>query len=439
MTRDRAAKRSPGWFVLCTVILMIAVVEMAAWPLLWWAYGTPVAWRGLTAKREAVAAADPDADLEVDRPGMALPIPKAIHPFIGYVSDPHRLPKGMAEGMNPRTRDLGFPNRHDLIRAPDEGEFVVAVTGGSVAWDVAHRSERAIAEVLEASPALAGKRVIVLSLAGSGFKQPQQLMSLSYFLMLGARFDAVVNLDGFNDVALAPIELQPVKALPFYPRAWYHLTVGLGAEERTRMGEVSWLRTRRSRTAGAFDRRPWRYSLLAGFLWTVIDRRSAAKIGAAEEGLRTVAEGPNYQATGPRYPYRSADLIGDLVLAWERSSRQMHHLCRGLGIEYVHALQPNQYLPDSKPIGEEERAVALSARHLWRDTIRYAYPRLAAAGAGLRDEGVEFVDLTRLFRDHPEPLYRDNCCHLNQQGNDLLGAAVAARVRTRLEGRVGIR
>jgi len=36
-----------------------------------------------------------------------------------------------------------------------------------------------------------------------GFKQPQQLQVLTYFLSVGQEFDMVVNIDGFNDVVWA--------------------------------------------------------------------------------------------------------------------------------------------------------------------------------------------------------------------------------------------
>lgn len=42
----------------------------------------------------------------------------------------------------------------------------------------------------------------VLNLGQGGWKQPQQLLALNYFLSLGQRFDVIVNLDGFNEIAL---------------------------------------------------------------------------------------------------------------------------------------------------------------------------------------------------------------------------------------------
>ena len=56
---------------------------------------------------------------------------------------------------------------------------------------------------------------------------------------------------------------------------------------------------------------------------------------------------------------------------------------------------------------------------------RQGYPLLIDEGRILRDKGIAFHDLTMLFKELPDPIYVDGCCHYNQQGYDLLAAAVA--------------
>ena len=64
------------------------------------------------------------------------------------------------------------------------------------------------------------RRVRVHSLALGGFKQPQMLAALAYLMALGQRFDVVVELDGFNDVALSFSENKYKGTFPAYPRDW---------------------------------------------------------------------------------------------------------------------------------------------------------------------------------------------------------------------------
>ena len=60
-----------------------------------------------------------------------------------------------------------------------------------------------------------------------GYKQPQQLLTLAYYISLGAEFDTVINIDGFNEVALPPIHNIPKNIYPFYPVGHYLRTSDL--------------------------------------------------------------------------------------------------------------------------------------------------------------------------------------------------------------------
>jgi hypothetical protein len=65
------------------------------------------------------------------------------------------------------------------------------------------------------------------------------------------------------------------------------------------------------------------------------------------------------------------------------------------------------------------------------------YPLLQAAGARLVAAGVPFHDLTAVFRDHPEPLYVDTCCHVGHEGSRLLAVHLAGLLRRQLDRAAG--
>ena len=52
------------------------------------------------------------------------------------------------------------------------------------------------------------RELVPLCLSHEGYKQPQQLLVLAYFLSIGQPFDLVVNIDGFNEVALSSLNDQ---------------------------------------------------------------------------------------------------------------------------------------------------------------------------------------------------------------------------------------
>ena len=56
------------------------------------------------------------------------------------------------------------------------------------------------------------------------------------------------------------------------------------------------------------------------------------------------------------------------------------------------------------------------------------YPLLTGFNRDLQSQDIHYFDLTGIFANHPETLYRDNCCHLNDRGNELLAAAMVERM-----------
>ena len=60
----------------------------------------------------------------------------------------------------------------------------------------------------------------VVNLGFAGYKQPQQLLALAYFLSLGAEYDLMINLDGYNDIVLPFTDNYNVGVNPFFPRNW---------------------------------------------------------------------------------------------------------------------------------------------------------------------------------------------------------------------------
>jgi hypothetical protein len=72
--------------------------------------------------------------------------------------------------------------------------------------------------------------------------------------------------------------------------------------------------------------------------------------------------------------------------------------------------------------------VAAPAGSPWAPYAERAYPLLREAGRELRQAGVRFHDLTQVFAGVEEPLYVDDCCHVNARGNALLAEAIARAI-----------
>ncbi len=357
-----------------------------------------------------------------------------LHPYMGYVIDYHDTRcsgHGFCDDMM-----RGYENAPVTPKSDDD--YMVGVFGGSFAHQTTLvSSDGFLAEQLKTLPGLSDKRILVQSIALGGFKQPQQLMALNWFLSLGAQFDLVINLDGFNEVALPPVENAPIGTNPFFPRIW-HNRVGVTRDVNllALYGEIEQQKTLRARRAERLNDSIWRYSVLRNLVWKARDARIVARI--SEREIRA----QSYQATnihvrplvmtGPSHEASSrAALFEDLAAFWARASRQMNDVASGRGVQYFHFLQPNQYVAGSKTLTREELREAYIEEHPYRAGVVEGYPLLIEAGRQLERDGVPFFDLTGMFEGNTETLYRDACCHLNQKGYDLVIREIVESIRPR--------
>ena len=148
----------------------------------------------------------PDGKGHISVPGLRV-AEAVFHPYVGYVLRATREGDYIGE-TNWKANNRGFHNLFsdkndaccDYPYVPDKGEIVMGVFGGSVGSGFALSAQiSGTFDKLGNLPEWRGKKVRVLNFALPGFKQPQQLMTLAYFLNMGQHFDIIVNIDGFNE------------------------------------------------------------------------------------------------------------------------------------------------------------------------------------------------------------------------------------------------
>ena len=423
--------------VLAAVLGALLLVEAAGWVLFSRGGQHALAWQTFEDAREKIRQTSRVHTPGSDRAAEAArntaeatdtyggqPYEEALHPYTGYVRS-HTQSRG---GEHVPPRSLGFET-DDPVREREPGKRIVAVVGGSVAQGVLGFGLDDFRAALDELGALGDDEPVFVNLAMGGYKQPQQLLAVTYLLSLGAEFDVVVNVDGFNEVALHEPSNGAAGVFPAYPRNWKNRALAApDPESRRTLGEMVYVKAERADLAVGHSTAPWRYSLCANLVWRWRDRPLEARQTELGEAIVHQRQaGMPYSATGPEWSFADdEELYAHLAGIWRDSSLQLHRLCEAAGATYLHFLQPNQYVPDSKPMGEREREVAFRADHVYRPGAVKGYPHLRREGERLRELGVDFHDLTELFADHPEPLYKDDCCHLNFQGQALLTRAIAA-------------
>lgn len=348
------------------------------------------------------------------------------HPYLAFA------PKPAARTKNPRLLLLSSM----ALASPDsplydDEALVVGLSGGSVAAGIFNYGGEAFLQRLESSPQLAGRQVHLFSFAVAGLKQPQQAVGLAYLMAAGVRFDAMVNLDGFNEVALTTDPGAKQGGFPAYPYQWSS-RMALTSVAQSLAGELGYLERTRAESASAYLECPARWSPMRKLAWAFTDRRLEKRQANILESLREQVRAKadplaKFELLGPGRPKRTqAELQGELAAIWERGSRALSDLCQGRGIPYVHALQPNQYDPAfDKPMGPSEHKLALNEAGLWAAPARSGYPLLRAAAARLAADGIDVLDLKGLFAGVEDARLRDDCCHFNAAGNIAIAEALA--------------
>ena len=387
---------------------------------------------------ELVEAVEAAAETEARPWVIKLMDQQALHPYLGFLSNPDRQDEWFVEGMNLESAEHGFiGNVHSLFQTPSEEHVTVVVIGGSVAHEISQAGRVALETAIGQIPRYSGREIRVLCLAVGGFKAPQPFLSLAYMFSLGLHADLVILVDGLNDIALPAKDNAPFGVHPAYPRLWHQRVAEFDDAEMMIRGEARFIGQQRRRLARAAGKAPWRYSLTAQTLWTWADRRLESWFDERLEKVELPRAGEDFTALGPPFELPAADtperaLALESVALWERSARQLHALAVGRGVELHHFLQPNQY-DGRKPLSERELERAFDERSPFKASVELAYPMLRESGEALRRDGINFHDLSDVFAETSETMYRDKCCHVGRRGRERLAQVIAERIAAKHE------
>lgn len=354
-----------------------------------------------------------------------------LHPYLGFVRnfdvELHRFNGFIVD--EPVNR-YGFFGPDPVTDASDN-DYVIAILGGSVALEFYLFGSERLEKILVESGFSKNKNIKFISIALGGMKQPQQLMALAYFLSLGSHFDAVINIDGFNEVVLPLAENKGFGVNPFYPRSWrLYSTKSIDAMTTVLTGEIYAVLKELNRWSRRLGKLPFRESYTVLSFWRLYHESLTNRRLKLEEKLsQHLQSNPllSAQESGPPYNYDSnSHLMSDLASVWQLSSEQLWALCKSNSIKYFHFLQPNQYFPGTRTSTDWEKRHTLKGKsYSYRQGAEQGYSYLAAAGMDLQASDVPFTDASRIFQNEPRSVYKDVCCHYNQLGNEILAEHIA--------------
>lgn len=341
-----------------------------------------------------------------------------MHPYVGYVFNPL-----YQKGIN----SLGFYG--PVPQKEDKKKFKVGIFGGSVAYMYSIVESQALQASIAAQLGVAPKHVALYSFALPGYKQPQQLMTLTYLYSLGYTFDLIVNIDGFNESTLAYVESYQQGVSSYFPRNWYLYSRGSPRSDVAYLiSTYQILRNIQYKTAHYSWGRSYAAQKLWGWAYYQI-------LSALNTRLKSIPS--TYQTKGPEAFVGTTDMQvkRNIINTWKESTVQMSRMAKINGARYVEFLQPNQYLPNTKPYSIEEIQKFINKEHPYAEITEELYPQLIKASQSLASDDITIVDLSKVFMDKSETLYTDDCCHYNKQGHQAVTSAIMNTIAPLLRSR----
>jgi hypothetical protein len=364
-----------------------------------------------------------------------------LHPYFGpthrqgYPFDiPEPLRESPTSPARVPTNNFGFASTHNYpFVKTSPNQFVIGMFGGSVGAWFCQVGARRMVEDLKAHAFFKTREIVPLCLSHEGYKQPQQLLVLSYFLSIGQTFDLVLNIDGFNEVTLSSfnnqrgLDISMPSAMHLDPLVNLVNQATLTPEKLQSLAAISQYKARINHLVGRLQ-----HNRIAAINFALerLHRSATASYQAEVARFAALPSNPSDSslilATPSVMPRDDTKALADAAKSWSDASTLMQAMLATRGVPYFHILQPNQYFT-TRSFSAEESRLARSDASPFKTGAEKGYPLLVSESAGLKSR-VNFLNATGIFDREPSAVYMDDCCHYTLRGNQILADAIARQI-----------
>ena len=329
------------------------------------------------------------------------------------------------------------------LKRTNKDQFIIGIFGGSVAQEFCDYEfqHRVMAKSLQSLPEFENKQIVLIQFANQAHKQPQQLLILNYFLSLGQELDMVINVDGFNEVALSYLNNKVGTEVSMPNDYIYSPLVDLANKDVSseQLGlslEVLEMKDRLRNTANLLRECRWatcymlRWTQAKYFLNQYREKSQRFSQLAGKEGKGSLV----YLKKIER-PLADEEVLERIVDVWFNSSRGINDVLAARKIPYFEFIQPNQYYPTKRQFSVEEMRIAFDEKSGYKQGTIKGYPKLLDRVNSLQSAGVKVFSAVNVFDETREIVYRDNCCHYNDRGNEVLARYIGQSIVTALNSK----
>ena len=433
MKDSTALEKGKNILILIAVNLAIAFICLEAFSLAFYFINQKQFFYTRTKAKEKVVE-------DIERIGIRLDesIVERLHPLFGYV-----LKQGAFtnEKLKLKVNKHGFFSLYQYpFLKSNKNQFIIGVFGGSVAnnFAVDEYVTRRLSNKLKAYPEFANKEIIVLNFGNGGYKQPQQLLILNYFLALGQELDLVINIDGFNEVALSNLNnkaqveigmpsvqhIQPLTGLAnnnLSPEAMSSI-VQINENKKQLKAGIDKLQTCQLALCHAVTSLRVK-QLVNNYQQAVVKYDSQVKQSNPDTANSGIVYIPKAD-----FVLQDAAAFDKMASMWYESSIGMNQILSSRKIKYFHFIQPNQYYPTKRAFTAKEKEIAIDNKSPYIEGVKKGYPVLLSKVDDLQKARVNVFNAVNILDNTKETVYKDACCHYNSVGEEVLANYVSSSI-----------
>jgi len=365
-------------------------------------------------------------------------IVERFHPFFGFIQKP-----GPDFRPGFKVNNYGFFSPYDYpFKKTKPNQFIIGVFGGSVAsnYGIFEVQNQVLPKYLKQLPGLKDKEFIILSFATGGYKQPQQLLILNYFLALGQELDMVVNIDGFNEVALSNLNnknqidlampslqhIQPLTNLANNSLSIKAMKATVRIQENKAQINQA-LTTLQNCTLAACD------AFTSVYIQNLVNNYKTDVIKFEKERTKQQDGGSVIYINTNKSVLEDSVAFEQMAQNWAKSSIFMHKVLSASNVPYFQVLQPNQYYQTKRVFGEAEKQIAFHQETPYAKAVELGYPALFKKFPNLEKNNIDILNGVNVFDKTRDAVYMDSCCHYNQAGevifSDYVGSSILEVLR----------
>lgn len=378
-------------------------------------------------KTQETTRSDVDVDIYKGRQPTQL-TNKRFHPFFGYTY----------KNNLKNTNNYGFncPYDYPLVKE-NKDWYIIGIFGGSVADDFYREGTDRLTEKLKHHPYFTNKEIIYLNYAIGGYKQPQQMQILTYFLSIGQQLDIAINIDGFNEIIFCfnnnrlNVDIAMPSGQHFLPMRDLMESQVLTYKKLQSIWKIQQYKQDIKQIQDTREHTPFAsiYLVLSAYN-NYLYKKYRSEILRFDDLIKPAKAKDSLINVKYTPAIRDANLLlSNVVSLWSKCSTIMSRSLAAQNGEghYFQFLQPNQYYA-KKTFTKEEQKNALDHQGPYIFLVKKGYPVLQQQIEVLRKNNVYAFSALEIFDNLKETVYIDNCCHFNRLGNRIFADFIAESI-----------